>query len=266
MPDAARHDHDEPSKRGPARRRLARAGLFVGVAAAGLVALAWLDVLPGGWRLRTLFVPQSVQDQHRRAAHRADRLGGFEREALPSPGATLFIGSSTIERFPLQRHFPELHPVNRGIGDEDLAGLEARALSTVRRLKPATVVVYAASINVRRAINDGTWTPPEEIVRRIAALAVSLLAEPGVSAVVLIGVLPEQTTASALQGRLTATNTGLATFAETTAGISFLPTNRLPLVDAAGNLGPEIAADALHLNAAGYDVLAEWLGALLPAR
>lgn len=243
----------------PARGRLARAGLFVGLLGACAVALALLDVLPGGWRLRTLIVPQSVQDQRRRAAHRQERLEQFSKEPRPAPGSTLFLGSSTIERFPLAEHFQGLSTVNRGIGDEDLAGLEARALATVRDLEPARVVLYAGSVNVRRAIDDGSWTSPGDIVVRAGKLAERLLDEPSVREVLLLGILPERETGAELGSRVRETNAGLAALALWKERISFIPLCREPLVDEAGNLREAFATDRLHLNDAGYAALAEWL-------
>lgn len=241
-------------------RLLPLLGLLGG--AALVVGLAWVDVLPGGWRLRTMFVPQAVQDIRRRAAHRAERLAVFEAEPTPDPGGTLFIGSSTIERFPLDRLLQESKPINRGIGDEDLAGLEARALKTARRTRPRTVVLYAGSVNVRRAVDDGSWTEPEEIVKRAEALAGSLLELDSVASVVLLGILPEQKSGATLKARLNETNAGLSRLVEA-PGIHFLVTARPELVDQEGNLRPEIAADRLHLNIRGYEVLARSLRPLL---
>ncbi|QDV06949.1 hypothetical protein Poly30_24670 [Planctomycetes bacterium Poly30] len=254
---------NEPTSSRPVRSHLARAGLFLALTGASAVGLALFDVIPGGWRLRTLIVPQSVQDLRRREAHRQARLEQFASETKPAPGGTLFLGSSTIERFPLAEHFGSLATVNRGIGDEDLSGLEARALSTAMDLNPAQVVLYAGSVNVRRAIDDGSWTPPGEIVVRAGRLATGLLELPGVEKVVLLGILPERETGAELADRLRETNAGLAAMAAFTDGIFFLPLAREPLIDAAGHLREEVSADRLHLNDAGYAIFAGWLQPLL---
>ncbi len=247
---------DDPTR--PARRPWVRAGLFVAAAGGVLAALALLDVIPGGWRLRTLIVPQSVQDQRRRAEHRADRLASFAEEPVPQPGGTLFIGSSTIERFPTGDLLSGWAPVNRGIGDEDLNGLEARALETAVRLQPKVVVLYAGSVDTRRAVDDGTWTSPPAIVSRAGALASELLGLTCVEKVAVLGILPERETGPELRARLDAVNAGLAEVGEA-PGIVFLPTGIPQLVDASGNLRPGVSADALHLNEAGYRTLAPLL-------
>lgn len=226
-----------------------------------LVALALLDVIPGGWRLRTLFVSQQVQDQRRRATHRDERLAQFAAEPQPPPGGSLFIGSSTIERFPLRSLLAALKPINRGIGDEDLVGLEARALKTAARLEPRHVVLYAGSVNVRRPVTDGSWTSAEEIVERATSLSRRLLELPTVERVILVGILPERETGPRLRARIEAVNAGLADSG--TPGIVFLPTAREPLIDPDGNLRSAFAADRLHLNTKGYLILAGWLTDLL---
>ena len=252
--------------RRPARHPWVRAGLLVGglgaLVAALLAGLALIDVIPGGWRLRTLIVPQSVQEQRRRAGHRSDRLEVFAAEAPPQPGGTLFIGSSTVERFPLAELLPELAPINRGIGDEDLDGLEARAVETATRLQPKTVVLYAGSVNVRRAVDDGSWTPAPEIVSRTASLARDLLGLPTVEQIVLLGILPERETGPELHARLDAVNAGLGALAAS-PGIVFLAMDREPLLDSSGNLRPGVSADALHLNSVGYQAVAQWVKAAL---
>lgn len=256
-------DPPQNSKR-PARRPWVRAGFFVAALGAVLVALALLDVIPGGWRLRTLIVPQSVQDLRRRASHRAARLQAFAEEPAPEPGGTLFIGSSTIERFPAVDWLPGGSPINRGIGDEDLRGLEARAVETATRVQPKWVVLYAGSVDTRRAVDDGTWTTPAAIVSRATSLATELLGLPCVEKVAILGILPERETGPDLRIRLEQVNAGLANLGRT-PGIVFVPTDTPRLLDSAGNLLPGVSADALHLNEAGYGVLSEILSyTLLP--
>ncbi len=258
---------DTEKSQEPARRPWARVGLFVLFGSVGLGAvlasLAWVEVIPGGWRLRTWVVPQAVRDQRRRADHRAERLAAFAAEDPVDPGGMLFLGSSTIERFPVAETFAARRPINRGIGDEDLSKLEARGVPTVVELRPATVVLYAGSVDVRRTVDDGTWTPPVEIVERVQSLADEILAVPSVEVVILLGILPERETKAILRDRVDTTNRGLSEHAARTSGIFFLPTDRAPLVDGARNLSVATSADRLHLNDLGYQSVAEWLRGLL---
>lgn len=224
------------------------------------VGLALADVVPGGWRLRTLVVSQAELSARVRAAHRAERLAAFGAEPRTS-GGVLFIGSSTIERFDLARHYPLAKGVNRGIGDEDLAGLGARAVKTVRQVQPEAIVLYAASVDFRRHL-----TPPGQIVRGVESLLAELReASPGVP-MGLIEILPERVMDETMAERLEATNRALAELVVRTPDVDWIRTSRAPVVDPeTGRLSPEHSADRLHLNDAGYRELRDWLVADAPS-
>ncbi|MEM9380228.1 MAG: GDSL-type esterase/lipase family protein, partial [Planctomycetota bacterium] len=243
--------------RGRGRPRPAAAPLG---AAAVYVALALGDVVPGGWRIVTTFVPQSELSERKRAVHRAERLEAFGRED-EEPGAVLFIGSSTIEYFDLEAAFPDARTLNRGIGDEDLAGLRARLLTTVHATRCAAAVVYAASVDFRRH-----GAPAEEIAASVEVALDEVLATAPDLRLTLIGILPEVEMPDAMDRRLAATNGALARYAEARDRVTFVPTDRPPIVDpVTRRLDPAHARDDLHLSPAGYRVLTGWLLAGDPA-
>jgi len=239
----------------PGRRP--RAALYAGgllLLCATYVGLALLDVVPGGWRLRTAIIPQSITDGRRRAAHRAERLQAFDVEATPRD-AVLFIGSSTIEYFDLERAFPGARAINRGIGDEDLDALASRFLQTLHATGSEAVVLYAASVDFRRHA-----TPPEELGSRVARLLNQALATTPARRITLIGILPERSMDSPMAARLVATNEELAALAAKRERVTFVPTDRAPVIDPeTGFLEESASRDALHLNGRGYDALAGWL-------
>ncbi|MEZ6014622.1 MAG: GDSL-type esterase/lipase family protein [Planctomycetota bacterium] len=225
--------------------------------AAGALALAWHDVLPGGWTLRGLVRPHAEREAEARAAHRSLRLAEFEREAL-APSAVVFLGSSTIERFPLAEAFPGATTLNRGIGDEPLAQLIERIPRALPEA-PRAWVVYAGSVDVRRLAR------PADAVARDAALLLDALAERAPSApVVWLGVLPDRTMAPDVASRVAALNAALEALVTARGGV-FVDTHRPPLVNAAGALPIAASVDELHLSEAGYAALARWLGDAVPA-
>ena len=218
------------------------------------VGLALLDVVPGGWRLRTAVVPQSTVNDRKRAAHREERLRVFEAD-VPAGDTVLFIGSSTIEYFDLERAFPGAPTINRGIGDEDLDALTSRFLQTLHATGSEAVVLYAASVDFRRHA-----TPPEELGSRVARLLDQALVTTPERRITLIGILPERSMDAPMAARLAATNGGLAALAAQRERVTFVPTDRAPVVDPeTGFLEESSSRDALHLNERGYDALVEWL-------
>ncbi len=235
--------------------RVRAALAWTAAACAACLALAWTDVLPGGWRLRGLVEPHAEREAQERALHMAARLRAFAAEAVPE-GAIVFLGSSTIERFPLERLFPGRRCVNRGISgaraDEIVAHLD-RVLPAAR---PAAVVLYAAGPD-RLATPLDTGRVLSAADRLIGAVHSAL---PGVPVLVL-GLLPSTRTRGAEARALERIDAGLADLA-LRRGYAHLRLCDPPLADAGGALVESLSSDGIHLSEAGYDLLAGRLRAL----
>lgn len=257
---------------GRAQRRFAGRGCsFFGLFALGMLLLAgllvWLEVLPGRWRIERMLFSQAQIDLERRARHRAARLAGFERETPPA-GGILLLGSSTIERFPDAALLEGEHGINRGIGNEDVHKLEARVDRTMERVRPRHVVLYAGSVDVRRAGDDGSWLEVPKILEAVSRVVDALLqSERGDAArklgVSLVGILPETQLRERVEERRQRVNAGLAALAAKRSRVHFVDVDRAALLvrDARGRacLREALAADTIHLNEAGYALLLEWL-------
>lgn len=249
----------------PGRRAVGLAGLGAGALLCAL-ALAWYDVVPGGWRLRAWLGQTEAWADARRRQHRAERLAAFAAEPT-GPVDVLLLGSSTIERaggsFLATKGLDGgVRTVrNRGIGDEPVAGLLDRLDEALEDGDPRLVVLYAASVDARRPTGaDGSWRPLDAVAADVR-LALDRLAQAAPSARVLVlGVLPETTPREPAAGRIEALNQRLRSLTEGRAGARFVPTWRPPLV-AGGALAPGCAADRLHLNPEGYRQLESMLQA-----
>jgi len=222
-----------------------------------LLTLAWVDVLPGGWRLRGWVTPHSVREAREQAELSARRLLAFEGENATAPaGTTVWLGSSTIERFPLTELMPNTTHLNRGIGGESAGELLDRLERSLPAARPARLVFYVGSIDHR--VHDRRAARVAADARRVIEAALERWrADP--PAVTVIGILPEQDMPSAMVERLARTNAALAELCEA-HGWRFLDTARPPLRREDGSLDPTYAADRLHLNLDGYKVLTLWLG------
>ncbi len=237
-----------------ARPSASRLALLAALLGGVLLILAWHDVVPGGWRLRTLVVPHHVREAWRQARHAAERLALFAEEnpALPD-AAVLFLGSSTIERFPLERLFPGVPTANRGIGNETATELLARLDASLPASTPAAAVLYAGSLDFRREERS-----PEVTARRVERVVLRLREHfPGLP-IALIGLLPEWDFPAPRVVALAATNRALADLAAA-RDLAFVPTDRPPITDPHGALARAASADRLHLGEVGYRALAGWL-------
>ena len=242
---------DRPPKN-PLRVLIAVAAV---VLAAGVyVVLAWNDVVPGGWTLKRWFEPYEEWEARKQAEHRDRRLAVFAPENASAPeGSILFLGSSTIEYFPLKELFPGVPCLNRGIGNESTTELLGRLSASLPDARPAGAVLYIASIDFRRR-----GASPDEVAARVWGVARELRARYLDLPIAVIGLLPERGFTSEMVGRLKTANERLAELADK-RDLAFVRTARPPIALPDGTLAEEFSIDSLHLNRAGYFHLAEWL-------
>lgn len=224
--------------------------------ASAWLAAAWLDLVPGGWRLRRLVGHDEGAAAYRRA--REQRLADFAAQTCP-PGALVFLGSSTVERFDLARWFPLTPTLNRGIGNEPIEDLEARALSSIPADAQA-LVLYAGSIDFRRTASDQV----DVIADRIDRLLGRLVAERSSCELVVLGILPERAMTPERVAALARLNAHLSEHARA-RGALFVEAARAPLALDSGALSEGFSCDSLHLSDEGYAVLAGWIAEALPA-
>jgi lysophospholipase L1-like esterase len=246
-------DHELPT--GP----LLRALPFLGWAAIVCLALAWNDRLPGGYFLRRLVEPNSARDERALAEHAAQRLSRFARENASAPqDAIVFIGSSTIERFPLEECFPGKPCLNRGILSASAPLLE-RFLDTLLPSAPvAGIVLYTGSIDLREPGRSADTSQVDTVVTRVRSLLDRLAEKLPQTPIALIGVLPARRMVAGEVAALELLDERLSQLARE-RGIAFVVTARAPLSSPEGALAEELSADDLHLNERGYRALSAWI-------
>ena len=233
--------------------RSRKTALAVGLLAL-LTLLVWVDVLPGGWHLRGWVVPHAVRRAQEQAHHSAARLALFESERSTIPaGALVFLGSSTVEYFPLESSFPGRPVLNRGIAGESAGELLARLHASLPAAEPAAAILYGGSIDFRR---EGA--SPAEVSRRVKSVLLALKDRAPDLPIILLGILPERDMDAPFVARLILTNRRLDALA-TEQAITFVSTERPPIMTPGGSLAHEYSVDRWHLNAAGYEHLTRWI-------
>lgn len=184
-----------------------------------------------------------------------ERLLSYAREARHVPGgAVVFIGSSSVVRFPLAELFAGGTAISRGLGAENLADTTRRLRWTLPVARPSGVVVWAGANDLRALAAD-----PIVVVERVARLLDAIHARFPRVPVAIVGVPPwcDQTVADL--DRLRRLNEGLKAlaFART---LAFVDMCRPPLANDLGCLVPAMAAaDRKHLGRAGYEQAARWI-------
>jgi lysophospholipase L1-like esterase len=178
-----------------------------------------------------------------------------EPRAVPWTGSVVFIGSSTIQRFRLDRSFPAARFVNLGVPDQNSVAMRERvARDLPADARPAGFVLYAGSYDLRAE----TGVAPAVARDRVAAIVADLQARFPDAPIVLLEVLPGRDQSDAERRAVGELNAGLAALA-LERKLAFVRTHRPPLVDEKGNLPESMSVDRFHLNEAGYRALAKWL-------
>jgi lysophospholipase L1-like esterase len=164
--------------------------------------------------------------------------------------SVVFLGASITQGWDLPRYFPEIHPINRGIGGF-VDDLMVNYKSNVLDLKPRAVVIKFCSINIRPQI-------PVRHLKDAMQMMVELARAEGITPVVAT-VIPVGKPAARI-GDFSVADT-LAAFNEWVR--SYAGANGLALIDYAraiqdeeGLLPRDCSIDPVHINEKGYDIIA----------
>lgn len=98
-------------------------------------------------------------------------IRGFEKQdkAEPPPAnGILFVGSSTIRLWDIQKHFPGLPVINRGFGGSRVADVVAYADRVVLPYKPRVIVFYSGDNDIASQMTaDDVFADYEEFFKLV---------------------------------------------------------------------------------------------------
>lgn len=230
-------------------RRLAIGALKIGAVLGAIVVVvlggSWLNVMPGGWRVRAAW-----------GSRRADRqIAQFRAEAPTIPaGSVVFLGSSTIEKMPMEKFWPGAPFVKRGVGAENTLGLLDRLDASLPVARPAGVVINAGANDFRADRRE-----PSVVVARTAAVVDAVRAKfPGVP-ITIVEPIAQCTEEPDLVLQLTYASEGLQLWAKAN-GFPYVRLNRPPLLTEDGMMRRDLTAgDGKHPNEEAYAIIAKWI-------
>jgi lysophospholipase L1-like esterase len=176
-------------------------------------------------------------------------VDGYRAEVVPA-GSVLFLGSSTIARFPLAECFPGAPVLARGIPDEPTWSLLRRLEASLPVAPPAGVVLYAGGPDAHRE-----RASVAVVERRIARLFDELRRLLPDTPAAILAVLPRRDMRPAEVAELRELNAAIRARAAA-HGVAFVETHSEPITDSTGSLSAAVSDDALHLSREGYRLLA----------
>jgi lysophospholipase L1-like esterase len=196
--------------------------------------------------------------------HYHERLKEFEAEDV-EPGGIVLVGSSHFEWFDTARFLPGRRFVNRGIASDRLGigdrGILHRLDISVFECRPAFIVFNNGVNDLGELWRNGE--PPLDAVcdaydRVVARIREGLPRVP----LVIVNELPTSGRFAGINPHIPPLNEHIASVA-TCYGCGHLDFYT-EVVDERGELLNELTTDGLHLNDAGYALLAERLDPHLP--
>lgn len=204
-------------------------------------------LLPGGIAILAVLLPLTLK------ADLESEIQAFEAAdavSPPPPGATLFVGSSTINNWPdLAASFPSHSVLNRGFGGSQMSDVLFYFDRVVAAYHPPRIVVYegdndlAAGKSVSQVFNDYSnfMARVEQALPGTVIGFVSVKPSPS-----RVGILPQMQQLNAQVRALAQAR-----------GHRYIDTHT-PMLNASGQPRPELfVSDMLHMNAAGYALWTE---------
>jgi lysophospholipase L1-like esterase len=209
------------------------------------------------------YLPAVLSRQKAPGADRSARweksIAAFEekdkREAPPR-NAVLFVGSSSIRFWNVEKSFPGLAVINRGFGGSELADSVRFAPRIVVPYDPRIVVLYAGD-------NDlSAGKTPEQVAADFKAFARLVLEKLPKTSIIYLSIKPSPSRWAIVEkGRKT--NELIAEHCKTDNRLTYVDVGT-PLLGSDGKPRSELfRSDGLHLNPKGYVVWADLLKPLL---
>jgi lysophospholipase L1-like esterase len=168
-----------------------------------------------------------------------------DEKKLPPENGILFVGSSSIVRWDVQKSFPDLPVINRGFGGSQLADSVHFAPRIVLKYKPRIVVLYAGD-------NDlAAGKSPETVVADFQAFVKTVHKALPETRILYLSI-KASTRRWKIVDKIRDTNTRIAAECEKLPEVTYLDVFQ-PMLGSDGMPRQDLLAkDGLHLSDAGY--------------
>jgi lysophospholipase L1-like esterase len=177
----------------------------------------------------------------------------WDRQNSFSPGAVLFVGSSSIRMWPTAESFPDLPVVNRGFGGSQISDVNYFAERIALKYSPRLVVFYAGDNDIE------SGKSPQQVFDDFQAFAKLVHETLPATRIVYVPIKPSIARWSKWP-KMQAVNSNVEKLSQSDERIIYVDT-ATPMLGSDGK--PRAALfldDGLHLNAEGYALWSDTVG------
>ncbi len=175
-----------------------------------------------------------------------------DKESFPPEGAVLFIGSSSIRGWDLEKWFPNHKTINRGFGGSQIEDSLYYAGRIVIPYKPGTIVFYAGDNDIAKG------KTPKQVFWDYQAFVKKVHDALPDTEIIFVAIKPSMKRWE-LVDKMRKANYSIREWSNNYPYLKFLDIDS-PMIGADGKPKKELfAEDGLHLNEAGYKL---WSGLL----
>jgi hypothetical protein len=208
-----------------------------------------LTLLAAGM-LSTGVVAQEAQKKPLPWAKEMAEFAAVDAQHPTAPGGVVFVGSSSIRLWDLEKSFAGMDPMplNRGFGGSEMSDTVRNAELLVLKHKPRLVVVYAGDNDIA---NGKT---PEQVADDFAKFVEIVQRDLPDTRIAYIAIKPSIKRKN-LADKMIAANTRIARLCDQGDHLIFIDVWRWMIAGGSGNpLGELFREDGLHLNDKGYEL------------
>ncbi|MBI1311246.1 hypothetical protein GC176_08055 [bacterium] len=167
----------------------------------------------------------------------------------PPKNHILFVGSSSIRRWKLDKSFPDLQPINRGFGGSEIADSIDFADRLILKHQPRVVVLYAGDNDLAKGKS------PERVTADFEEFVATIHKALPETKIVFIAVKPSLARWKLIE-KIREANAAVKAICEQNDRLEFVDVDA-PMLGDDGTPRPELfLKDGLHMTEAGYEIWA----------
>lgn len=176
-----------------------------------------------------------------------------DRDKTPQPGAVLFVGSSSIRGWDLEKHFPDVPTINRGFGGSQMSDAVYYADRIVIPYKPSVIVVYAGDNDI------AAGESAEQVTKDFEQFVQTVHEQLPTARIIFVAIKPSIKRWN-LVNQMRLANKAIRSLIEKDPLLGFVDIDT-PMIGTDGKPRKELfAKDGLHLNDEGYALWSELVG------